>query len=428
MKKVKQLSCAVLILLLCFSFGACAIEDNGTSQPSTNEYTQVQKPDNIPTEGWHPMMLWYTDTFASTEDGLFFLNNSCLCFLDTKTGYSTYLCSKAGCRHGEGDARTCDAYVPGMSTMLFFCNGRIYYDIYDDYGLQLYSRNADGTGQKKEATLCAQHATKNTSVGISNLSVADNYLYYSVVVDGITEQEDGSINSETIYTALVRYDLNTGTEEELFRSEEETAFILGTTDDMVLLYMRYRPTTADMQRPDYIEYMKQYPGYIRLWSEKAGGVSLLCEADADKCAQYIGIANGNIYHRSSGEEKTLYAYDLASGSFGKSDLPQDVTRIWNKEYAAVKLDGYYDLVSGEYFANDYGTMTLPSGIDDFGASLTIVDTGLVWCEFYSKDSKGVYDQYAYVPFERLADGMQLSDRMVFIYQDDDGSKLVQPES
>ena len=424
---MKKKLLVVMALLLCLSLLACNKNPTPSEPNGTSSIVMVPKPDSLPTEGWHLPMQWHADTFAATEDGVFFLNNSCLCFLDTKTGCSVYLCSKVGCDHGERNETDCDAFIPGMTMMMFFHDGRIYYDIYDEYGTHLYARNADGTGLQEIATLCAGHITKDTSVSIREFSLADNYLYYSVVVEGVTELEDGSFYSEPIYEALMRFDLRSGKEEELFRTEDETVTILGTTDDMVLIIMRHLVTIEETQRPDYKDYITQFPAYLRLWSGETGGVSQLSELDRDLSGRFSGFFNGKAYFLSS-DKTSFSSYDLASGTFGKADLPEDVTRIWNERYGAVMLDGYYDLVSGEYFANDYGTMTLPSGIDDFGASLTIVDTGLVWCEFYSKDSKGVYDQYAYVPFERLADGMQLSDRMVFIYQDDDGSKLVQPES
>ena len=41
--------------------------------------------------------------------------------------------------------------------------------------------------------------------------------------------------------------------------------------------------------------------------------------------------------------------------------------------------------------------------------------------------RGVFENYVYIPYEKMNDGMQLSDRIMFMRHDDDGYHIIQPE-
>ena len=71
----------------------------------------------------------------------------------------------------------------------------------------------------------------------------------------------------------------------------------------------------------------------------------------------------------------------------------------------------------------------PPGIDQFGASpVGFGKQGFVVLEMYIKDQRGVFNNFVYFPFDKMDDGIQLSDRIVFMRQDDEGSVLLQPEA
>lgn len=426
----------VVTMLCCLSLAACNRNPipSGTSGDSMSEVSdriEVQKPDALPTSGWRTATKVKSEPHAFGDSGFFYMHNQCLYYMDVATGYSVSLCSKPGCGHGESDStgelRSCDAYIDGFISMMFYHNSKLYYTVYEEYGYELYSRGMDGTGLQKLAVLGEQYNTQNTSAQINSWVYAYGSLYYTIVVDTVTVTEEGiSMTDQSAYV-LAKYDLTGGREEELLRSEDELITLYGANEDMVVVYMVHVPTQEELERPDYSEYIGQFHGYLRLWHKAGGGASTLCEANRSQINTLLGIANGKL-HMFAGVDTEIYAYDFADGTLGQSDLPKEVNRIWSEKYAGVKWEGYYDLETSAYYTNEYDTMTLPTGIDQFGATpMAFGEHGFVVAEGYFKDDRGVYNLYVYYPFEKLNDGMQLSDRIVFMREDADGSHLIQPE-
>lgn len=424
-------------VLLCLSLAACnsdhaPTETNGTGMSEPGGFTEVEKPDTLPVSGWVADTGVSTEPYAFTEDGFYHIMNGCLCYTDTTVGNTVFLCSKPGCLHGEADSgrdrAKCDANVNGLVCVMFYHGETLYYATFEDEnGYQLYARNPDGTGLRSVDTLCGTLASSESSAQIGSWALSCGDLYYTVQVDRITEVEEDVFTYDNSMIALARYDLSAGKEELLLSVEDSFLGICGVNDDMVILWMSYLPTAEEMMRPDYKEYEKQFPAYLRLWHEEGGGVSTLCEMDRSATKFTIGFANGKL-HFNGGEGTKRYAYDLASMTFGDSDLPADANRIWSEKYVAAYWQGYYDLESGTFLTNEYDTMQLPAGIDQFGASPEgFGEQGFVIHEFYSKNHRGVFENFVYIPYEKMNDGMQLSDRILFMRHDDDGYHLIQPE-
>lgn len=465
---MKKILLIVLAFLLCLTLAACkeepmptettvSTQTTGTTQtgatdatdatekPSiTTGFVEVPKPDTLPTSGWIVDTPITSDPYALTEEGFYHLTNNCLCYTDIATGYTVYLCSKPGCLHGEAesgwDRRKCDAFISGGSVNIMFAYGdSLYYANHDHEGTySLRARNLDGTGLRDVYTLCSAFASPDTSVLIHYWAMAYGDLYYSVDVTRVIDIEQNSSTYEQAMKALVRYDLDTGKEEILLCVEDSFLGIVGVHEDMAVVWMSHIPTEEEWARPDYAEYMKQFPAYLRLWKEGAGGISTLCEMETNATNTSVGIAGGKV-HQSGGSGTKKYAYDLATGTFGDSDLPEGVSRIWNEKYAGVGWKNIYDLETGAYLTNEYGTMQLPADIQKFGASVEIIGKhGIVLKESYSQWREGenygvtLYSYYSYIPFDKLSDGMQLSDRLVFKLHDmrpaDDTFTLIQPEA
>ena len=433
---MKKCVLAAVALLLCLSLVACNSDPvssgtNGGGTTGSDGFTEVQKPEPLPSSGWITPPPIGQQPYAFMDSGFFYMYSMCLYYMDTATGYSVPLCSKPGCSHGAsnspGALRSCDAYIDGYVTMMFYHDGKIYYAVYEEYGYELYVRSQDGTGLQKLAVLGEQYNTQDTSAQINTWVYAYGALYYTIAVDTITVAEDGTNMHEQSAYVLAKFDLSTGEEEELLRSEDELIALYAANDDMAVVYMVHVPTQEERERPDYTEYIKQFRSYLRLWHKESGGVSTLCEANISQIDALLGIANGKM-HMNGGKDTETYAYDFASGTLGLSDLPKEVNRIWSEKYGGVKWEGYYDLETGTYYTNEYDTMPLPAEIDQFGAMpLGFGEQGMIIDEAYIKDHRGVYDLYVYYPFEKMNDGMQLSDRIVFMRSDDDGDHILQPE-
>lgn len=204
--------------------------------------------------------------------------------------------------------------------------------------------------------------------------------------------------------------------------------MIGVNEGMVLLQMRESISMEGLDYDEYREQIKQLPLFLRLWCEDSGSVATLFELNRENAYAIMGFADGQL-HFSKNEYNGVYAYDFATGTAGNSKLPNDTTSIWNERFAGVYLDGYYDLETGEFLPSAFGSLPMPEGIDSISGSIIHVgDTGIIIGEFYTKNHNRVFDEYAYVPFDKMDDGIQLSDRIVFMRQDDEGSVLLQPES
>lgn len=435
---MKKIIAMAVALLLCLSMLACNTppEPSGTGEtgnPTEPGFVEVPKPDTLPTSGWATRLRMSTEVFAIMESGCFYLLNQCLYYLDTATGYSVALCSKPGCLHGEETVpkkrNECDAFINGLVSMMFYHDGSLYYAIFEETGYELYARSQDGTDLRKIAVLGSKYASKDTSAQIGDWVFAYGKLYYKITVEEVMIGEDDSATYSNPTDVLVQLDLSSGDETELLRSTEETITLRGANEDMALFWMVHRATMEDMERPDYRDYIKQFPAYLRLWHKEGGGVSTLCEMDRTATNTMVGFAGGKHHMFGSGSD-VLYAYDFASMSFGKSDLPEDLSIIWSEKYGGV-LDwsGYYDLETGFFYTAEYDMIQIPAGISRFSVSHRALSKyGLIVAEMYMTDNTVERIDYAYIPFDKMNDGLQLSDRILFMREDDSNYQVLQPES
>ena len=436
MKKWKKCLCSFVALLFLISLTACDTNPSGTTvaiRPSgTPAVTDdAEEPVQLPTEGWRNVNSSTPDRYAFGSDGCYFTYKSCLCFLDTATGYTAFLCSRPACPHGEAETgkerEQCDAYV-GIDIIMMFCyNETLYYAALEEFGTQLYARDLDGTNMRKIAILGSDYITQNTSHHMSDWSVCGNYLYYTAYVDSFEISGESYTQTGKAVFILSRLNLANGQEAELLRTDKEVIRMLRVNDGLVLL-----KTQENFDIDVDLGHLDQIPFKLCLWSEEIGGVVTLCELDKEKQGSTVGITKGQLHFRDA-ERGVLSAYDFTTGELGDSNLPENVTMIWNESYSGVYLDGYYHMESGEYKESVYGKMTLPEGIHKFGVEFVCIgDKGIIFREFYYNENANLaidgYSIYVYVPYSKMDDGLQLSDRMIFMRRDDNDYQLIQPES
>ena len=186
----------------------------------------------------------YKDT-AFSDAGFYYTDNGYLCFLDTKTGVNVYLCSRPGCTHGgtKGDEKVCDAHlsVSSVYSTMGFWDGHLYYiEDQAQYGSVVMRRNADGTAETKVAELCQQYLNKDSTAEVTEMIIADGYLYYAVTVRAIIETEPNVHVEKPVLYAVSCVDLRTGNDTELYADQTFTTLI-AAKDSTVL----FEPVEVD---------------------------------------------------------------------------------------------------------------------------------------------------------------------------------------
>ena len=455
----KRWTCGILAVILLLSLTACvqqpdlttmppttnpsgtmaATDPIATTAPTSGAYVTVEKPDRLPAEGWHKTDFVTTEPYVFAEGGCYYVFNSCLCFLDTNSGYTAFLCSRPTCGHGEAESfkelRECDAYIDSLIILMFCHNDTLYYGVHEDYGIQLYARDLDGTNMRKVAILGSEYISQETAYNLRDWCVCGEYLYCTANIDRIEISGENYTHTGKPLFAFTRLNLTNGREEELISTDKETMFLLGVNDGMALLSMRENVAADEFEDfQEYSDYIDQLPLYLRLWSEEAGGVATLIELNREKAWRSIGFAMGQLHLRGEWTNEGC-AYDFATGEVVSSKLPDEITNILNDNYGVVNAEGFYNLKTGEYFSLSYEDMTLPEGVDRFDAGIRCIGSdGIIVLESFSQKKDeyytGVLSQEAYIPFSEIENGMQLSDRRIFLrktFGESSKLELIQPE-
>ena len=68
----------------------------------------------------------YMQTFS--DNGMYFINNNRLCFIDNATGKDVVVCNRANCEHKD---KTCNAYIPGHGIDMLVYDGYIYISFFE---------------------------------------------------------------------------------------------------------------------------------------------------------------------------------------------------------------------------------------------------------------------------------------------------------
>lgn len=69
------------------------------------------------------------ETQIISDNGMYFVKDNRLCFIDNATGKEVIVCNRANCEHND---KTCNAYVPGMGIEMLIYQDYIYVSYFDN--------------------------------------------------------------------------------------------------------------------------------------------------------------------------------------------------------------------------------------------------------------------------------------------------------
>jgi len=395
MKTVKRIfTCLLLFCLLC-GLSACS-KQAGTGSD------------------W----VWaYNQRGAFSDKGYYFLASGFLRFVDTASGVSVCLCSKAGCLHDqEPDHRkseSCEARLIGstMLTPLFFCNDNLYYILRDQYGSHLYRRDATGANLETVATLGEKYIEDQQDVTVYAYAVADGFLYYSADVDGSVRTGDGRNMVQWISNYLGRLDLQTGKEEILLDKSDVYITLCAVKGNEALFHTAGIPDAA-YDDPNYRQLRLKMPAKLQHWDGTKGHVRTLFEKTVQEFPGVNIVDNDKLYYTSSSESASgVYTYDLHTNKLEAVQL--DSLRHMGNGYALRR-----DTDKEQWQLYDLNTKKeLFNALSNEGfVVMTISDEGFAIKRTVEDDNTGDQQLYSYVKYVSLADGLQEQDLMDFYSQ------------
>lgn len=396
MKTVKRIFTGLLLLCLLCGLSACGKQTTPKSE-------------------W----AWaYNQRGVFSDKGYYFLTpDGFLRFMDTTNGVSVCLCSKVDCLHDEApDAReseNCEARLIGASiiTPMFFWDNHLYYILEDEYGPQVYRRDAAGAGLKKMTTVGLKHIEQKKDVTVFAYAVSDGFLYYSADVDGSVRAEDGGNMVQWVSNYLGRLDLQTGKEEILLEKSDVYITLCAVKGNEVLFHTAGVPN-ADYNDPNYRQARLEMPATLQRWDGTTGQVYTLFEKTVQEFPG-ISIIDDDIayYSVKSDTECCVYAYDINTG---KQDVvSHDALRYIGKGYA-LSLDSDRE----QWHLYNLNTKKeLPNVLNEEGFSVqTISDIGFVIKRTVGDGDAGNRQIFSYITYEALGDGLQEQDLMDFYSQ------------
>ena len=433
MKKVCLLGIvAILLLSLCAchvepSVGstAAAPSDIATTTAPSNTYTTTPDGTTAPpadvditlkTDGWVNMENSDGQRSAFALGGYYHcaqMGSQILAFTDISNGTTVVLCSKPGCKHHEETSQTkqaqCDAYLGSAVFLLYAYGDKIYYNSDDDGygGVDLYSRNADGTGKQKIAELGEEYVTGKSSITIGYYLPVGSKLYYAVDVTESVQNEAGVNEIKTIKKVLLCLDLDSGKETLIGEFTDEHPHMIAAREDQLLFYTVERMPDEDITQPDYFDKLDELTVLLKVWDATVGQCDTVFEKlHKDWPGNGFVVDSSLCYNETSG----WFAYDLATGRVETTDLVADPLG----DRYLLHGSSVYDTQEKTSLPNEFaaqGLRTVDSG-----------DAGFILEKVYWKESTGGWKEadyivYAYVTYDALADGLQSADCLDFLTLD-----------
>lgn len=415
----------IVAVLLCLSLTACVRNPDATtalpSETDSGIVTTAPAGTGAPegmqinlNDGW---TIGIASTGPFSEVGYYYLSDYFLYFMDTENGTSVILCSKAGCQHDNAEnwkeIFACEAFIDG-GTFLFYSDGYLYYNKIEQdnpNAIHLYRRNADGTAEKKVATLCEAYFSQTASVEIAGYISADGILYYSASIYEMVEETPNNFVLNRTEVLLMRLDLTTGKEKEILRLKNAYIMPLAARED-ALIFHRFDALPQNEMKD--FEKRKNLPTLLQVWTKSNGTADTIFETTYEKCS-LIGMYGDKFYYYGQNEYIGIYAYNFATGEHIATNLPENAGIINENYWAAYEelKSTIYDFRTGQPISGDFG---------DWYISFRVVGElgSICRLRLYSgkmPDGKKIVAEeiYGYVPFAAMEDGLQKEDILI-IYE------------
>ena len=366
---------------------------------------------------WERTMRWNPGRSASTfsDEGYYYNDrNGQLCFLDLKNGGNVVLCSKVACLHSkEPDIfkrRECEA-ITGASSMFFWDNS-LYYIAQDVYGYQLYRRAADGTAEEHIMTLGTNYISKNTSMDIWSLALAEGILYYYGQVCDDIQISQNEIHSQRSYDVICRVDLRVREETEIIRDDGGGISIHAVRNDAVLYTcIEGVELPEDVSDPTYIEKLQSAKVWLKQWNLQDGSTDILLEKVKKEMNAVVGYYNGKIYYNDANFDP-LWSYDLKTREIAEAG-PAHTLDVLSERYLIAyneeNLKSIYDVQAGTFIENAFPDTDLKvENVGRYGFILRRL--------YYTPEEGASWQQktvYSFVTIDALAEGLQKTDVLDF---------------
>ena len=420
MRKMKSVFCILLVSILMLALTACVQQPDWTTGAAST--TVPAGTGNSVTLDIDLNDQWVINTDGGhrfSEEGYYYLSDYFLYFMDTENGNSVILCSKAGCQHDKAEdwdeIYACEAFING-GAVLFYSDGYLYYDKIEQdnpNAIHLYRRNADGTAEKKVATLCEAYFSQTASVQPAAYIAADGILYYTAVIYEIAQPEPGAFVESRREVLLMRLDLTTGKEEEILRLKDTYIRPLAARKDALIFHRLDALPQEEMLEMD-AEKLDAMPALLQVWTESSGTATTIFEKTDEQCTMQ-GIFGSKFYYSGRNEYAGVYAYDFATGEHTTTNLPENACIINENYWSVYDHEGFkttiYDFRTGEPVSGDFADWRI--NFREVGEKGGIVELDLITGK--TPDGKKLIvakEIYGYVPFAAMEDGLQKEDILI----------------
>ena len=389
MKQWKKILATFLAGMLVFCMTSCAQEQENSGD-------------------WVAAEATYTGALCDT--GYYYLTKeNILHYVDFYAGTNVCLCSRIGCKHD--DYRECDAYIADQGvggTTLRFWNGGIYYVESDQYGPQLYRRNATGGDLQKIACLGETYLEmyQDISLAVYAPALAEGFLYYYIDGTRVLREEEGMV-VQSFLKAILRLDLSTGKETVVVEERRENyqlSLIAAKKNSAMYSLVAY---PEDSQAEDYSERSAQCPVQVLQWNAGADEDRTLLEGTKAQFGEAHHYYDGKLYYAL---EDGRYSYDLKSGK--TTQVAKGATQQINEDYAIQTEEG----TGNKLLLNMNTGALLPNALSSLRVRAVSKDMVIL----IHSDRQNHANRYGFVALDSLSDGLQEEDFFVFYALPTDG--------